>query len=492
MKVIVIGAGLGGLSAACHLLGDGHQVEVLERASVPGGRCGVIERGGYRFDPGPTVMTMPELLEAAFTAVKLDMKDFVRLKPVDPMYRAVYHDGTTLRVWHGRERMAQEIHEVCGPKEAEAFHRFVDWLSTLYEIELPHFIDANFDSLLDLLKPLRAAMRLVTHGGFRKLGDVVGSFFDDHRLRRIFSFQAMYAGLAPHEALAVYCIITYMDSVRGVFFPEGGMHAMATGLARAITQAGGRMRYRASVKAVLREGPGGRVSGVELEGGERIACDAVVANPDLPVAYRELVGLEAPAKARTGKYSPSCLLWNAGVRGLPPPEAAHHNIHFGRDWDGAFKAIIDEGRLMPDPSILVTLHSLDAPEMAPPGCTTLYVLEPCPNLDGTVDWKAERQRLQASLKERVGALGYPVDVEVEDFLDPLDWEAQGMERGTPFALAHTFFQSGPFRPNNVDPRVPGLVFTGSSTVPGVGVPTVLISGKLAAQRVRQLETRSAN
>jgi phytoene desaturase len=229
------------------------------------------------------------------------------------------------------------------------------------------------------------------------------------------------------------------------------------------------------------------VVGVELTGGERLAADAVVCNPDLPVAYRTLLGgLDAPRVARRGAYSPSCALWVAGVRGLPPAEASHHNIHFGSDWDGAFRAIIHDGVRMPDPSILVTLHAVDDPTLAPEGCSTIYVLEPTPNLDGKVDWVAERERVRADLIRRTAALGYPTDAEVEVYFDPLDWEAQGMERGTPFALAHTFRQTGPFRPGNVDKRVPGLVFVGSSTVPGVGVPMVLVSGKLAAERVGQL------
>jgi len=209
-----------------------------------------------------------------------------------------------------------------------------------------------------------------------------------------------------------------------------------------------------------------------------------VCNADLPVAYRTLLdGVEAPRAARRGTYSPSCFLWVAGVRGRPPEEAAHHNIHFGEAWDGAFKALIHEGRPMPDPSILVTLHSLDDPGLAPDGCSSLYVLEPVPNLDGHVNWHRERDRFLADLRGRVAALGYPTDVEVEQVLDPLDWDRMGMERGTPFALAHTFAQTGPFRPANVDKRVPGLVFVGSSTVPGVGIPMVLVSGRLAAERV---------
>jgi phytoene desaturase len=313
----------------------------------------------------------------------------------------------------------------------------------------------------------------------------VASFFDDERLQRIFSFQAMYAGLAPYEALSLYAVITYMDSVEGVFVPEGGMHAMASGLAEAVEKAGVSIRYDASVTRILRaSGSKGAVTGVELEGGERIAADVVVCNADLPVAYRTLLGgVDAPRAARRGRYSPSCVLWVAGVKGLPPADAAHHNIHFGRDWNGAFKALIHDGVRMPDPSILVTLHSLDDPTLAPEGHSSLYVLEPTPNLDGRIDWSRERDRLMNDLRQRVASLGYPTEVVVEQVLDPLDWEAQGMERGTPFALAHTLLQTGPFRPSNIDKRVPGLVFTGSSTLPGVGVPMVLVSGKLAAERV---------
>lgn len=493
MKVVVVGAGLGGLAAAAHLSQAHHDVTILERDSLPGGRAGVVDELGFRLDNGPTVLTMPGLLADTFAAAGADMADFVTIRPVDPMYRAVYADGSVLHVRHGREAMTEEIRTFAGSREAEAFGRFSDWLARLYRVEMAHFIDANFDSPLDLVKPWRAGLELVRLGGFGRLGRKVASFFDDERLQRIFSFQSMYAGLAPYEALALYAVITYMDSVEGVYVPDGGMHAMAAGLAAAVEKAGVAIRYDAPVTRILRDGAG-RVSGVEIGGsgagsqgtrpGERIAADAVVCNADLPVAYRTLLGgVDAPRAARRGAYSPSCLLWVAGVRGLPPTGAAHHNIHFGGDWDASFRALIHDGVRMPDPSILVTLHSLDDPGLAPDGCSTIYALEPTPNLDGRIDWSRERDRITASLRERVAGLGYPTDVVVERVYDPLDWEAMGMERGTPFALAHTFRQTGPFRPGNVDRRVPGLVFTGSSTVPGVGVPMVLVSGKLAAQRV---------
>lgn len=485
MKVVVIGAGLGGLAAAAQLIARGHEVTIVERDAIPGGRAGMVESHGFRLDNGPTVMTMPNLLEDVFNAMGTEMKDYVTIKKVDPMYRAVYADGSELNVVHGRQEMAEEISRFSNKIEAASFLKFCDWLEKMYKAEMGSFIDANFNSPLDLMKPWRAGLQLVKMGGFTKLDKKIGSFFKDERLQRIFSFQSMYAGLAPYEALSIYAVITYMDAVEGVYFPEGGMHSMASGLANALTDKGATIRYNSPVTRILRSsGTNGAVTGVEVAGNERIAADAVVCNPDLPVAYRTLLGgVDAPRVARKGKYSPSCVLWVAGVKGLPPSNAAHHNIHFGHDWNGSFKALIEDGVRMPDPSVLVTLHSLDTKGLAPEGHSSLYVLEPTPNLDGKIDWSRERDRIVGDIKNRVASLGYPTDVVVERVYDPLDWEAMGMERGTPFALAHTFFQTGPFRPNNVDKKVPGLVFVGSSTLPGVGVPMVLVSGKLAAQRV---------
>ena len=348
------------------------------------------------------------------------------------------------------------------------------------------FIDANFDSPLDLIKPWRSGLELVKLGGFGKLGKKVASFFDDERLQRIFSFQSMYAGLAPYEALALYAVITYMDSVEGVFVPEGGMHMMAAGLAEAVTEAGVDIRYASPVTRILRT-PGGAVTGVEIDASERLDADAVVCNVDLPVAYRELLpGIDAPRAARKGKYSPSCLLWVAGVRGPaaggrePPQHPLRRGL--GRLVQGA------DRRRRPHARPVDPRHAAQPRRPLARTRGPLEHLRPRAHAEPQRHDRLEPRARHDRRRTCAGAsasLGYPTEVVVEEIYDPLDWERMGMEQGTPFALAHTFFQTGPFRPNNVDRKVPGLVFTGSSTLPGVGVPMVLVSGKLAAERVEQ-------
>lgn len=484
MKVVVIGAGLAGLAAACHLTGDGHQVTVIERDAHPGGRAGTLARTGFRFDTGPTVFTMPQLLDDALAAVSASVHTHVPLRRLDPAYRARFSDGSIIDVRAGVAEMRSEISRTCSERDAAAFGDFVDWLEELNEIEVPHFIDRNYDSPWDLVARPGVAARLLRLGAFGRLGRAVESRFDDRRLHRLFAFQAMYAGLAPQRALAVYALITYMDSIAGVYAPAGGMHAVPLAMAKAVADAGADVQLGRTVTRVLRA-PNGQVGGVECDDGERVMADAVVCTLDPPVARRTIFAdLDLPAPRRRQRYSPSAVVWHLGVRGTVADDVSHHNIHFGDAWDSAFGELLDQGRLMSDPSRMVCVPSLDDPGSAPPGHTTLYVLEPVPNLAaGTIDWTVERPRMRERLLHFLDAQGYPTDIVTESMDTPLDWLDRGMAAGSPFALAHTFAQTGPFRTGNVVRRVPGLFLAGSGTVPGVGIPMVLVSGRLAAERV---------
>ena len=479
-NVVIVGAGLAGLSAALRLAGAGRSVTVIERESVPGGRSGLLQKDGYAFDTGPTVLTMPSLIEDAFNSVGEEMKDWLDLIPLRPLYRAFYHDGSQLDVYPDTKEMEAEIAKVIGPEEAIGYRNYVDFVTKLYKYEINDFIDRNIDSPFGLLTPNLA--RLIAIGGFRKLSPKVSQFLKDPRTQKVYSFQAMYAGVSPQQALAIYAVIAYMDSVNGVFFPRGGMHAVPRALAAAAEKHGVKFKY--STTAATIEKSNGRATAVITTDGERIPCDALILNPDLPVAWKELIGKE-PWSIKRLNYSPSCVTMLVGSK-KSYDHIAHHNIHFGASWDGVFDELINKKILMTDPSILVTVPSLDDKSLTPPGKESYYVLFPTPNLDADIDWKVTgpkyRDQMIKTLEQR-GYTDFGDSIEVEHLTTPLGWEAQGMERGAPFASAHTFFQTGPFRPRNLAAGFENIVFAGSGTQPGVGVPMVLISGRLAAERI---------
>ena len=280
---------------------------------------------------------------------------------------------------------------------------------------------------------------------------------------RLFTFQAMYAGLAPADALAIYAVITYMDCVSGVYFPEGGMHAVPTAMARVLGESGADLRYAAPVGEILRDASG-RVAGVTAAG-EKIAADAVVITLDLPTAYAELLSdLTPPRSTRNPTYSPSCLVWHVGVRGAPPAGAAHHNIHFADAWAESFEQLISRKQLMTDPSRFVTIPSLDAPAMAAEGHSALYALEPVPNLSGDVDWTRNAARAER-LHRFPATQGYPDDV-VTERSDPGGLGRRGWPPGRPSAWRTPSSRPG-LPAAQRRPRVPGSLRR-QRTTPGSG------------------------
>jgi phytoene desaturase len=486
--VVVIGAGLAGLSAALHLAGRGRAVTVVERESWPGGRAGRLDIDGYRIDTGPTVLTMPDIIDETFAAVGERLSDRMELMTVDPAYRAVFADGSALDVHSDADRMADAVAEFAGFGQAAGYRRLRQWLTRLYRTEFDGFIAANFDSPLSLLTPQLAQLTAI--GGFRKWDRMVARYITDTRLQRIFTFQSLYAGVAPRDALAVYAVIAYMDTISGVVFPRGGVRALPDALAAAAADAGVQFRYGATVTALERTG--GRISAVVTEQSGSIACDAVVLTTELPQTYA-LLG-RTPRRAVRLRPSPSAVVAHVGCPAVAS-ETAHHTILFGEAWDQTFTDIVDDGQLMRDPSLLVTRPTASDPTLAPEGRDLLYVLAPAPNLDrGTIDWASTGGAYVEDMISHVADRmlpGLPPDATVLDVVTPADWARQGMAAGSPFALAHTFGQTGPFRPGNMVRGIDNAVLAGSSTVPGVGVPTALISGRLAADRVTGIPTRSS-
>ncbi|MGW4438833.1 phytoene desaturase family protein [Streptomyces sp. NPDC004596] len=479
--VVVVGAGLAGLSAALHLLGAGRRVTVVERDALPGGRAGRRELGGYLIDTGPTVLTMPEIADEAFSAVGASLRDRVDLIELHPAYRARFADGSTLDVHTDAEAMEAEIERFAGGAEAAGYRRLRHWLGQLYQAERGRFLDADFDSPLQLLGP--DLVRLAALGGFGRWEARVARHLRDERLRRVFSFQALYAGVPPERAMAAYAVIAYMDTVAGVYFPRGGMHALPRAMAEAAAEAGAAFHYGQRVTRLERSGE--RVTAVVTDD-LRIPCDAVVLTPELPVTYR-LLG-RSPRRPARLRHAPSAVVLHAGCD-RTWPELAHHTLSFGAAWRRTFRELTRTGELMSDPSLLITRPTATDPGLAPPGRHLHYVLAPCPNTDigpGSADWSGLGARYRDGLLrelDRRGLAGIASAIEEECLVTPADWTAQGHAAGTPFSAAHTFAQTGPFRPRNLVRGTANAVLAGCGTTPGVGVPPVLLSGKLAAARV---------
>lgn len=480
--VVVVGAGLAGLSAAIHLAGRGREVTVIERETGPGGRMGRLDVNGYRLDTGPTVLTMPDLLDDVFAAAGERTDDRLDLRAVTPAYHATYADGRALAVYSDEEQMAQAVSEFAGGGHVAGYRRLRDWLTRLYRAEFDRFIAANFHSPLSMFTP--ALARLTALGGFRRWDSKVAEFISDPDLRRIFTFQSLYAGVSPARALAAYAVIAYMDTISGVYFPSGGMHSVPEALADAAAAAGVRFRYQTTVTQLVRSG--GRVTAVHTDSGERIACDVAISTTERHRAY-ELLGHRShrPFAVRA---APSAVVLHLGCRS-GGPQIAQHNLLFGTAWHKAFREITTEGRVMSDPSMLLTCPTVGDPSLAPSGRDLLYVLVPVPNLEcGRIDWPSFQEEYTARIldvaQHRMGRQWR--DLEVLRVVTPADWAGQDMLAGSPFALAHTFAQTGPFRPANMIRGIDNVVLAGGSTVPGVGIPPVLISGRLAADRITGL------
>ncbi|KAA0023199.1 phytoene desaturase family protein [Antrihabitans cavernicola] len=492
--VVVVGAGLSGLAAALYLLGSGRSVTVLERADHPGGRVGVFHGSDYDIDNGATVLTMPELIDQALAAVGSDAGSVnppLRIKQLGPSYHARFADGSVIDLHADPDAMAAEVTRACGADEAQRYLRMRRWLADVFDAEYDSFMDANFDSPLDLLSG--NLVRLVRLGAFGRLGPRIGKFLHDSRLARLFTFQALYAGVSPAEALGVYGAIPHMDTSMGVYFPEGGMRAIAQALADAVTTAGGRIEFGANVTGI--DVDGRRARRVNTADGRGFDCDTVVVTVDID-SVPKLFGTTTSRRRRL-RASPSAVVVHGTIPVAVTDEWAaqeHHTIDFGEAWDRTFAEITarrGRGSLMSDPSLLITRPALtdaglyidrDGERYEP-----LSVLAPCPNLDSApLQWPSLTQsyvrELLAELEKR-GYTGIAAAYTVDSVDTPQTWSDQGMLAGSPFSAAHVFRQTGPFRPRNFPRATDNVVLAGCGTTPGVGVPTALISGKLAAERI---------
>ncbi len=487
-KVVIIGAGMGGLATGLRLRYNGFDVTVLEKLARPGGRSNVIEEAGFRVDIGPTILVMKAAFEEAYQSFGQDINKRIDFVQLDPNYRIYYHDGDTLDLYSNMAKLAREVERI-EPGSAERLFHFVGESAKKYELGMD-FVDRNYDRLTDLANPL-AGLRLLQTNAHQNLYRQVARFFNHNdKLTKAFSFHSMFLGLSPFDALAMYSLITYADLALGMWYPRGGIYRIVEDMVALSAEMGISLRTNASVAEICVDN--GEAKGVMLQSGEYIPADIVISNADLPYTYRKLI-----PEAYRGRFSDSYLdhmdyacsgyLLYLGVN-KTYDHVQHQSLVFSEDYKANLDAIFKTKRLPEAPSFHMNIPTITDPGLAPLGHSLIYVLAPVPNLSANIDWEQSAPIFRERLLERLEQI---VDPEIRSHIvwerqyRPGDWlQDVNSTLGTAFgSLSQGFFQSAYFRPHNKASQIDGMYFVGQGTYPGIGMPMVMISSRLVTERV---------
>lgn len=481
-KALIVGAGVGGLAAALRLAHAGYQVEVHEKMARPGGRANLFEFEGYRFDTGPTILLMRDIIEETFRAVGRDPADYLEFTRLDPGYQVNFPDGSSLRTRVDLMALRDEL-EAIEPGSFEQFMAFAGLGAQLYYEARREFVEVNFDRLMDMIRPakLPAYLRLRVTTSMHRL---VGKYFKDPRLRNLFTFNAMYIGMNPYNAPGVYALLPYNDTVEGVHFTKGGMYGLVEAMLKVAQELGVQIQLNHPAERV--EVQNGRAVGVRFADGVRNA-DVVLLNADWPRAQSDLLGRvpSHPLGVIKLQDGPSALNFYWAYQGEIPPGFYAHNIFLGPEFEQNF-ADVFAGRPHAQPAYYLHIPSLADPSLAPPGGHVLYVLVPESNTDGNIDWSSERNRLREFVQSDLARRGFEVRGKIlhEEVVDPPRWQDEfALAKGATFGISHNVFQVGYFRPHNRDDQYQNLYYVGASTHPGAGIPMVLLSARLVVNRI---------
>ena len=483
-KIIVIGAGVGGLTAAIHLARRGMQVTVIEKNDKPGGRCASISRDGHHFDTGPTLMVMPLLYESEFAALGASMHAALDLQRVDPTYHLVFDDGSQLALTSDLESLQEQL-ETFEPGSFQGLLRYMDEGYRHYHLGIERLVKPDFRKASDFFTlanlPLLYQVKPLIHH-YRNMS----SYFDDPRLKAAFTFQDVYMGLSPFEAPATFSMMPYTELAHGVWYPKGGMYSIVEALAELARDAGVEFVFDTAVDRIDVVGDSAR--GVMING-QLMEADAVLANADLPYVYQHLLPLEGEAQSLAHKrYSCSVVSFFWGLdktyETLPP-----HTLFLASDYRENFTSIIRDLGLPANPSLYIHAPARLDPSMAPQGEDTLIAIVPVGHMraDGEQDWGALRDQARSHVFRRLSAVGIrdlESHIKFEINFTPPSWRKRyNLMKGSTHGLCHNLMQLGYFRPDLQHRRYRNLYFTGASTRPGTGMPTAMVSGRLAAQRI---------
>ncbi|HUP80727.1 MAG TPA: phytoene desaturase family protein [Pirellula sp.] len=485
-RVVVIGAGPGGLASALQLVHGGAEVTVLEARSQVGGRCASIYANGFRFDTGPTFYLYPRILREIFQSVGRDIDVEIPMKRLDPQYRVSFGAGGYLDCTHDLGEMDRQIAEMS-PEDVGALKKYLDH----NRVKLAKFrpiLESPFNSMLDLLRPsVLAAASLVKP--WKTLGRDLQSYFRDPRLVIAFSFQAKYLGMSPFKCPSLFSILSFLEYEYGVFHPNGGCGQVSERMAEIAKEIGCEIRTDEAVESL--EFKGKRVTAVVTSKG-RYEADALVINADFASAMQKLVPDElrkrwSNAKIARKRFSCSTFMLYLGINGRHE-NLTHHTIHISKDYDRNLRQIEKEMVLPDDPSFYVQNPCVTDSSLAPEGKSTLYVLVPVPHLSPHTPWDEEQtQAFRETIFQKLAQIGLSdlrSKIEYEQIVTPANWRDDfSVYRGATFNLAHNLGQMLHLRPHNKFEELDGVYLVGGGTHPGSGLPVIYESSRITCKQL---------
>jgi len=490
VKVAVVGGGLGGLAAACTLAARGCRVSLFEANAELGGKAVVLEDEGFRFDMGPTIVTVPQVLHRIFGEAGRRLEDYIELVRLDPQWRCFFEDGSTLDLVEDTETMAASLESYAGSATAAGYRRFMQTARELHRISDRYFFWKSVEGIRDTLR-LGETLKASTLRELKALRmgqSVAGTIrraVPDARVAQMLDHYTQYVGSSPYGSPAVLCGIANMQAEHGVWYPIGGTRAVPEALIRLATELGVELNTSSPVARIVTDGQA--TSGIELADGRRVDADAVVSNMDTVRTYRELIGgTSAQRFLSRRRYEPAC----SGVvlyLGLAEryPHLLHHNFVFSRDPKAEFDAIYRRGQPAADPTCYLAAPAATEAAVAPAGGEALYVLVHTPYLRPGQDWRAMfpayRDRIIDKLRTCAGLDDIEDRIVTEAALTPQDiHDRYRVLNGAIYGLASHGRVLGAFKPGNRSRDIDGLYLAGGSAHPGPGMPMALMSGWIAA------------
>ncbi|VDG30865.1 squalene synthase [Lactobacillus plantarum subsp. plantarum ST-III] [Lactiplantibacillus mudanjiangensis] len=496
-KVTIIGAGIGGLSAAVRLQKLGYAVTIYEQAAKPGGKMNQIKSQGFTFDVGPTIVMMKAVYEELFEFCGVDPKDYVPFEPVEPMMQLVFGDQTSMALSRDLPTLIQEIERIA-PEDVPGFLGFLGDIYQRYAIAKPNFLEQSFRQWSDFYnrRSLLAGLRLKTFSNAYKN---LSQFITNEHLRQALAFQTLYIGISPYQGPSLYNMIPMIELFYGVYFLKGGMYTVVQSLVRLFEELGGTIHLNRPVTKILIRDR--QAYGVQL-GNQVVLSDYVIGNVDFPTAMTTLLpesqrGKYTDRHLARAKYSCSCFILYLGLDRTYPDQALH-TIHLATDFQRNVDELFQTGTLPGDPSYYLYRPRKMDPSLAPMGHDALYVLVPVPELSKFDDWSPEtiadyRDLILDKISQQPGFHDLADHIIFERHFTPQDFKTEfGAYNGATFGLRPTLGQSNYYRPQPKFPYAENLYFCGSSIHPGAGVPIVMQSAKLAVKELLKDDHAKSN